>query len=186
MDNQKGSAIIFAMLILVVVTLIGISATNTSVTELQISANDRLYKQAFYAADGGTEMAQNLIEDNIATLDGFSPTSPSTTEAVFNNLTVTNLAFWTNSNISDPWATLTSDNNRDFYMVSDDGNKTNFKVGSVSKLSSGGALEMAAGDKGAGKSASSSGFYMLYDIYSQHLGHRNSKATVVVQWRYIE
>ena len=67
-----------------------------------------------------------------------------------------------------------------------DGNKTNIKVGSVSKLSPGGALEMAAGDKGVGKSASSSGFYMVYDIYSQHLSQRNSNATIVVQWRYIE
>ena len=111
--------------------------------------------------------------------------SPSS-EAVFNNLTVTNLRFWANPEIlSDPWAILTSDNNRDFYMVTD-GNRTNFKVGYVPKLSSGGSMEMAAGDKGAGKSGSFSGFYLVYDIYSQHLSQRNSNATVVVQWRYIE
>ena len=51
--NEKGSTLIVALMILVLLTLIGIAATNTSTTEIQIAGNDKAYKQAFYNADGG-------------------------------------------------------------------------------------------------------------------------------------
>ena len=36
-DNQRGSALVIALLMLVVLTLIGISATTTTTFELQIA-----------------------------------------------------------------------------------------------------------------------------------------------------
>ena len=51
--NEEGFVIIFVLMILVVVSIIGISATDTSVTEQQIVRNERLYKDLFFDADGG-------------------------------------------------------------------------------------------------------------------------------------
>ena len=52
--NETGSVtIIAALMILVILTLIGISATSTTVVELQIAANDQFHKIAFYNADSG-------------------------------------------------------------------------------------------------------------------------------------
>lgn len=51
--DEKGSTLIFALMILVILTLIGIAATNISTIEIQISGNERAYKEAFFKADAG-------------------------------------------------------------------------------------------------------------------------------------
>ena len=52
-NNQQGSIIIIAVVILVLLTIIGISATNTSTTEVQISTNALLHNLVFYTAESG-------------------------------------------------------------------------------------------------------------------------------------
>jgi hypothetical protein len=61
LNNEKGSAIIAAIFILVVVTLLGITATNTSTLELQIASNDQFIKMAFYNADSAVYGTSKLI-----------------------------------------------------------------------------------------------------------------------------
>lgn len=52
--NQEGSiTIIAALLILAVLTLLGVTATNTTTVELAIAANHQFHKIAFYNADSG-------------------------------------------------------------------------------------------------------------------------------------
>jgi hypothetical protein len=51
--NEKGSAIVVALLALAVVTLFGISAIDTSNIELKIVRNERMYQQCFYVAESG-------------------------------------------------------------------------------------------------------------------------------------
>ena len=53
--NQKGVAIIIAMVMLLVLTLIGLSSVFSMVYETKIAGNDRLGSAAFYAAVGGAE-----------------------------------------------------------------------------------------------------------------------------------
>ena len=63
--NEKGSAIIVALLVLVLLTIIGMSATTNSNTELQITTNSQLYKMAFYAAESGwQELAVQIVQTN--------------------------------------------------------------------------------------------------------------------------
>lgn len=51
LSNEDGSAIVIAVLVLLLVTILGISATNTTTIELQIAGNDKIDKTAFYAAE---------------------------------------------------------------------------------------------------------------------------------------
>jgi Tfp pilus assembly protein PilX len=53
--NQKGVAIIIAMVMLLVLTLIGLSSIFSTVYETKIAGNDRVGSAAFYAAVGGAE-----------------------------------------------------------------------------------------------------------------------------------
>ena len=53
LNNQQGSVIIMAVIVLALLTVIGISATNTSTTEVQVSTNAVLHNIAFYTADSG-------------------------------------------------------------------------------------------------------------------------------------
>jgi len=52
-NNQQGSVIIIAVIILAMLSVIGIAATNTSTTEMKITTNGLLYNMAFYTADSG-------------------------------------------------------------------------------------------------------------------------------------
>lgn len=50
-ENERGSVLVIALIILVLLTLIGISVTTTSEIETQIAGNEREYVKEFYVAD---------------------------------------------------------------------------------------------------------------------------------------
>lgn len=64
-QNEDGFVLIVALFVLILLTIIGISATNTSTIDLQISQNDKAYKIAFYHADGGIYPAAKLISQTV-------------------------------------------------------------------------------------------------------------------------
>jgi len=51
LNNENGSALLISLLILGLLTLLGIFATNTTNIEIQIAGNDKLHKLGFYAAE---------------------------------------------------------------------------------------------------------------------------------------
>jgi len=63
LTNDKGSALILALLILVLLTLMGISATTTSTIEVQMAGNEKFYEMAFYTAESGWQRALNWLDD---------------------------------------------------------------------------------------------------------------------------
>lgn len=65
MKDQSGSTIIVALIFLVALTIVAISASNTTVVELQIAANDQFHKMAFTNADGGVYASPKLISKSI-------------------------------------------------------------------------------------------------------------------------
>ena len=68
-NNQEGFVLVTAMMVLIVLTLIGIIAMNSSNTEKMISGNDKIHKTTFYQADGGSELAQHVVYHNAICLD---------------------------------------------------------------------------------------------------------------------
>ena len=62
-NNQDGSILLIAVVILIAVTLLGIFAINTSTIEIQIAGNDKVHKQAFCNAEGGLRAIYTPIED---------------------------------------------------------------------------------------------------------------------------
>lgn len=75
LGNEDGMLLITSLLVLVLLTIIGVSMTSDSVIELNIAGNDRLHKETFYEADGGTEWSHEVLEQNIACLTGFNSAS---------------------------------------------------------------------------------------------------------------
>jgi Tfp pilus assembly protein PilX len=53
LQNEKGIVFVVALLLLLVLTLIGISSINTTSFDNIISGNERLSNTAFYAAEAG-------------------------------------------------------------------------------------------------------------------------------------
>jgi Tfp pilus assembly protein PilX len=65
-NNQKGMALITAILMLVVLSVIGIIAVNVTTIGAKITGNTRTSKQAFYVAEAGIEQARELLRSRIA------------------------------------------------------------------------------------------------------------------------
>jgi len=59
--DQKGVALIVALIMLLVLTLIGISSISSTFFESKISGNDRSGAAAFYAAKGGVDVGVNQL-----------------------------------------------------------------------------------------------------------------------------
>lgn len=61
--NEKGLVLIIALLLLLVLTLIGISAISTTTFETNISGNERIGADAFYASEAGIQIGLNQLPD---------------------------------------------------------------------------------------------------------------------------
>lgn len=54
-NNEKGVALITALLVLAILTMLGLAAVLTSTTDMQISTNEKIAVQGQYAAEAGIE-----------------------------------------------------------------------------------------------------------------------------------
>jgi hypothetical protein len=62
-DNEKGSVMNVALLVLLVLSLIGFSLSKISAIDTKIAGNEKLERIAFYAAEAGLERAMQLLEE---------------------------------------------------------------------------------------------------------------------------
>ena len=63
LKDQSGTILVIALLMMVMLTLIGLSAILTSAFELRLSGNKRGSTDAFYAADSGVHSVMANIEN---------------------------------------------------------------------------------------------------------------------------
>jgi hypothetical protein len=61
-NNENGYVLVIAIMILTLLTIIGISASKTSTTEVRTSTNSLLYERAFYTAESGLEHLKELLK----------------------------------------------------------------------------------------------------------------------------
>jgi len=54
--DQPGVALVIALLMIVVLTLIGLASTHTSIYDIKLSGNKRGSTSAFYAAESGVQV----------------------------------------------------------------------------------------------------------------------------------
>jgi Tfp pilus assembly protein PilX len=69
--NEEGVVLVLCLTTLVILTLIGVSMTTTSRLEVEISGNDKTYKEAFYAAELSLTVGETVVNSltNRADLD---------------------------------------------------------------------------------------------------------------------
>ena len=195
--NEDGFVLITAMVMLVILTLLGTFALNTTTFELQISGNDRVAKQTFYKADGGVQVGIELLEQNLSCADGFSS---STTSIGGVDIYDQRLAYIENmsgindiNNLGSPTGLdqIPSDNYRAIRIPDDPANRvdtaphTNLTAWGQTKYLPGSGMQMIAGYEGKGKGAAGGGAYIEYDLNSQHIGVVNSEAKIATQWRHM-
>lgn len=192
--DEGGFVLIGALLILMLLVIIGISATTNTSLELQIAGNDRTHKETFYQADGGAQFAARLVEETIGS-DGFTagvlidPNKPN------NSILIINADFRnvTKGLPPDPPSNMITAS-RDWVYFPNGYNPaapnaiphTNITIADGDTgLVAGAGLQMLAGYEGKGKGTAGGGARIDYKIYSQHIGQSNSESIIEVQWRHL-
>lgn len=210
LHNEEGFVLITGLLILLILTMLGITATRNTSIELQIAGNDRLHKETFYSAESGAILGTEILEQNFFCDTGFSPTASGIADLSWSQIRVferrvergndssswNNLAFYTtydfeeeNFEPTDPAFYVANTAEADVaYPVGNlaDGVDVGYLyIAGRTQMLPGGALQMAAGYEGKGKAAASGGVAKIMDIYSQYLGPRNSETIILLSWRHL-
>ncbi|MCI5221300.1 MAG: hypothetical protein D3924_01110, partial [Candidatus Electrothrix sp. AR4] len=76
-ENEQGFVMVLSLMVLLVLTLLGISSNRTSFTEIRIARNDNVAKMIFYNAEAAArEVGQRLEnESDGSRLKASSPSS---------------------------------------------------------------------------------------------------------------
>jgi len=195
LHDERGSTLLLAMLVISLLAVAGILSSQTSTMETRISKNDRLYKLAFYEAEGGAEAATELLEQNIEER-GFCPglganqicrvVGMSIDTAVSDD---PSLRFYMNDAPPAGVKPTSTAAGRDVYIQKGADAATppitNILIGGDTELSTGGAIQMIAGYEGKGKGAAGGGAWVVYDIRSRHEGLDNSDTVVELEWKHV-
>ena len=199
--NEGGFVLVTAVIIMVLLTLIGIFATNTALFELKISGNDKVAKNTLLQAESGAILSTEVLEQNLNCATGFLSTgSASGTQVADLNGIVRVWSRSTNGRNDlamyldpRPWTTdactpTDPDTPNISYPISSIASGqilTDTYLGGNTQILPGGSLIMAAGYERKGKSAAGGGTIKLYDIISRHRGLINSQSTVFFGWRHV-
>lgn len=204
LNNENGSPLVIVVLILVLLTLIGLSVLNTTSVETEVAGHHRRHKMTFYGADGGTEIACELLEQNIGCPTGFTDNTagsgaligidpvPATPfpcpdeNNIMRGILVNTLNFYQNPSPDAPTDIASSDL---FYPanMSDacaDWPNTRLTVGEdMTVYAQGSAIQMAAGYEGKGKGAGGGGGSIFYTMFSQRV-EDGDDVTISIGWRH--
>jgi len=196
-SNQHGSVINVALLILILIFLIGIGLSKMSTTDIKIANNIKQDMTTFYEADASLEATGELIEQNLACITGFRDTADKDREGVdlpANEQIIGGMFYVSNLNFShdqrdEAYIPNVDSSDADFYYPPNYGDVTaphsNVKVGGASRFSKGSAIQMAAGYEGLGKGAAAGGASIIYDVYAQRIGLKNTSSTHYMQWVHL-
>jgi type IV pilus assembly protein PilX len=75
-QHEHGATLVIGLLTLVLLSLIGISATSTGRVEVQISGNDKAAKEAFYASELALTTGEITLEDLLNRIELNEDTAP--------------------------------------------------------------------------------------------------------------
>ena len=69
LKENEGSALLVALMVMLMLTLIFVAAITTSVTDIDIAKNQKERTSAFYVAEAGLQLAIGVLRDNFNQLD---------------------------------------------------------------------------------------------------------------------
>jgi len=181
-QNESGSAtIIAAVLILVIVTLVGLSAMDTTTVELQIASNDQRSRIAFYNADSGVYGIPKIISRivDISEPIGIVGEADSIADGVAWDATSDRNIFFgqvMGYDIYDPTPDV---------VMGQGGFSTQVDVERTrSRILAGGGAEFASGVEGIGV-GSTGGVAVYYELDSSGQSTRGAAANVIADYRKV-
>ena len=86
LGREDGNVLLISLILLVLLTMIGISATRTASVDIQVSGNNMVYKKNFYTAEAATmEAMQRMETTDLETTDLEWVLPASTTDSDISN-----------------------------------------------------------------------------------------------------
>lgn len=169
-EQEEGSALIVALMILVILTLIGISGLTTTDIELRIAANERNYKIAFFHADSGIYATPKVISACVD--DALQFDLPS----------ITYLDSGTSDFYKEVLGLKAYDDTSDIqYSFDNSAIEMDVKRTGVQNVP-GGAIEFGSGAQGIG-GGTAGGIALLFDLDSTGEGPTTAVATISAVYR---
>lgn len=161
-NNQKGSALIIAIIVLVILGAMGLAALDVADFNILVAANDRDSKEAFFHADSGANMGHVFLKEALEDVNStFYNSTAATWSAIFNATDFPLQLYQSGTNV------------------------THIRAGAVEVVENeGDAQNMAAGYEFQGGSAPG-GTRTVYLIRSHRIGARNSNAEVDLGWQLL-
>jgi Tfp pilus assembly protein PilX len=171
--DERGAVLAIALLIMLALALIGAAAMITSTMELDIARNERLAKESFYMADGGTTLSPILIEEAIE----------ARALPAMGGVTID--PDFLNELLGYPTATDTPNSSPDI-TTEVNGKDINVDVDRIAtQILAGGAAEFAAGYEGIGGGGASGGIAIFYRVDSQGSSAGTSRALIETYYRKV-
>ncbi|MEW6518817.1 MAG: PilX N-terminal domain-containing pilus assembly protein [Thermodesulfobacteriota bacterium] len=207
--KEQGFVLIASLLILLILVIIGVAATTNTTIEVQIAGNEKVHKETFYNAEGSLSVGVEVLEQNLYCPTGFSATgvddggiSVADLEGVVRvyERNGNELALYQNPSLAenvieadinahalnDVSFTLPIDPalNLDDLDAAGTQRVSYIYIGGRTEMAAGGALQMAAGYEGKGKSAAGGGVLKLYEVTALHQGRVDSRSIIQLGWRF--
>lgn len=193
-QSEKGSALIVAIMILMVVTVIGIIASRTANIELRIATHDKTHKMTWFATDAMVdglvpELMEQAIDLRLTEDDVLSEVMPVWSD----HLTALTPAFYINEEDADPckncpfWDDEHNDDNADIVLSSAAMGQADLfaRVYGATGFLPGNALQLPEGYHGRGKGLASGGAIIIYDIRGLGQGAAESESRISSRWRHV-
>jgi hypothetical protein len=209
--QARGFALVTVMFAMMIMMFLGAAAMFLSSTEIEIAGVEKIYKDTFYNADGGTNLAAEVLEQNANCGVGFSGNINANVDSLIAGTVYVEGGSEASKNVADGLGsrnfvynllvTTPSDANRDFSFpvtydpVANPGGyhpvsnpralHTNVTVGGDAVYGEGTAISMTAGYEGRGKGAAAGGARVNYGVMAQRRGLLNSNAVLWMGWRHV-
>ncbi len=176
-NNEQGSVLVVALVILVLLTIIGISATTTTNIETQIAGNDKFQKIAFYIADGGIPATAKVITAIIDAGDEPDDLGSAVTYLGEDGSLLDKVMGYNE---------ITDTDDPDVRFTIGPVNETNVDLHRTrTEILAGGGVEFAAGSEGVGAGAAGGGVAIFYNIGSEGSGPSNSRSNIIADYRKV-
>jgi Na+-transporting methylmalonyl-CoA/oxaloacetate decarboxylase gamma subunit len=191
-SHQQGAALVIAVIILLILTVVGIYAVTTSTIETKITGFEREFKEAFFTADSGEPIGIEVTKAIIH----YVPTTISDLPAPWNDSGVIDADLFTGSDpeiFTDDRDTADDPDNGPDIDSQGAGNNLGFPSRvrlrvDIDRLASyqmsGGATEFGSGYEGIGRGGGGH-VAILYEIDSIGRYTSNAKSAIEAGYRHV-
>lgn len=177
LHSEDGMVLVVSLLLLLVATVIGITALSTSTTNVMVAGNRRLSELNFSFADSGIYVGEKLVDESVF----YGDIDPGYSSIVKDQSFFSTAEYTNDDPISLPDIRFTSGGGGYVSTVSID---VDYLYGTYAQ---GCAIGFASGYEGVGKGAEGGSCgHIYYAITSVSQGVIGSEARVCAVYRYVE